>query len=102
MAALARFLTPISRPKSQGDRPLVVDSRPNGAAPGRMIGARADEISGADGRHGQDRELNVDESPEEAASKYGVMSIPMMMILKGARDGRRGQVARAKAKFRSG
>jgi len=44
--------------------------------------ARARRDFRRDGRQGQDRELNVDESPK-TASKYGVMSIPTLMIFKG-------------------
>jgi thioredoxin 1 len=47
-----------------------------------MIGPVLDEISSAMGSKVKIVKLNVDESPR-TASKYGVMSIPTLMIFKG-------------------
>jgi thioredoxin 1 len=52
--------------------PVVVD----------LIAPALDEISGAMGDKVKIVKLNVDESPK-TASKYGVMSIPTLMIFKG-------------------
>jgi thioredoxin 1 len=46
-----------------------------------MIGPVLDEISSAMGSKVKIVKLNVDESPR-TASKYGVMSIPTLMIFK--------------------
>src|ERR1700688_2471078 len=50
--------------------------------PCRMIAPALDEISGSMGDKVKIVKLNVDESPK-TASKYGVMSIPTLMIFKG-------------------
>ena len=50
--------------------------------PCRMIAPALDEISGTMGDKVKIVKLNVDESPK-TASKYGVMSIPTLMIFKG-------------------
>ena len=50
--------------------------------PCRRIAPALDEISGALGDKVKIVKLNVDESPK-TASKYGVMSIPTLMIFKG-------------------
>ena len=62
--------------------PVVVDFRAEGCGPCRMIAPALDEISGAMGDRVKIVKLNVDESPKTAA-KYGVMSIPTLMIFKG-------------------
>ncbi len=54
--------------------------------PCRMIAPALDEIAGTMGSKVKIVKLNVDESPK-TASKYGVMSIPTLMIFKGRRDG---------------
>ena len=66
--------------KAQG--PVVVDFWAEWCGPCRMIAPALDEISGAMGDKVKIVKLNVDESPK-TASKYGVMSIPTLMIFKG-------------------
>jgi thioredoxin 1 len=61
--------------------PVVVDFWAEWCGPCRMIGPVLDEISSAMGSKVKIVELNVDESPR-TASKYGVMSIPTLMIFK--------------------
>ncbi len=62
--------------------PVVVDFWAEWCGPRRMIAPALDEISGAMGDKVKIVKLNVDESPK-TASKYGVMSIPTLMIFKG-------------------
>ena len=59
--------------------PVVVDFWAEWCGPCRMIAPALDEISGAMGDKVKIVKLNVDESPK-TASKYGVMSIPMMVV----------------------
>jgi thioredoxin 1 len=66
--------------KAQG--PVVVDFWAEWCGPCRMIAPALDEISGAMGDKVKIVKLNVDES-SKTASKYGVMSIPTLMIFKG-------------------
>ena len=66
--------------KAQG--PVVVDFWAEWCGPCRMIAPALDEISGAMGEKVKIVKLNVDENPQ-TASKYGVMSIPTLMIFKG-------------------
>src|SRR3979411_925881 len=62
--------------------PVVVGFWAEWCGPCRMIAPALDEISGAMGDKVKIVKLNVDESPK-TASKYGVMSIPTLMIFKG-------------------
>src|SRR5664279_5385765 len=62
--------------------PVVVDFWAEWCGPCRMIAPALDEISGVMGDKVKIVKLNVDESPK-TASKYGVMSIPTLMIFKG-------------------
>src|ERR1700719_544226 len=63
--------------------PVVVDFWAEWCGPCRMIAPALDEISGAMGDKVKIVKLNVDESPK-TASKYGVMSIPTLMLFKVA------------------
>jgi len=64
------------------DKLTVIDFWAEWCGPCRMIAPALDEISGAMGDKVKIVKLNVDESPK-TASKYGVMSIPTLMIFKG-------------------
>ena len=61
--------------------PVVVDFWAEWCGPCRMIAPALDEISGTMGDKVKIVKLNVDENPETAA-KYGVMSIPTLMMFK--------------------
>ena len=78
--------------------PVVVDFWAEWRGPCRMIAPALDEIAGAMGDKVKIVKLNVDESPK-TASKYGVMSIPTLMIFKGGEMASRQVGAAPKAKL---
>jgi thioredoxin 1 len=61
--------------------PVVVDFWAEWCGPCKMIGPHLEEIAGALGDKVKIVKLNVDENPA-TASKYGIMSIPTLMIFK--------------------
>src|SRR5882762_1501064 len=61
--------------------PVVVDFWAEWCGPCKMIGPVLDEIAGVLGSKVKIVKLNVDESPA-TAQKYGIMSIPTLMIFK--------------------
>jgi len=61
--------------------PVVVDFWAEWCGPCRMIAPALDEISGQVGDKVKIVKLNVDENPDTAA-KYGIMSIPTLLMFK--------------------
>jgi thioredoxin 1 len=62
--------------------PVVVDFWAEWCGPCKMIAPALEEIAGSLGGKVKIVKLNVDESPK-TAQKYGIMSIPTLMMFKG-------------------
>ena len=78
--------------------PVVVDFWAEWCGPCRMIAPALDEIATAMGDKIKIVKLNVDENPTTAA-KYGVMSIPTLMLFKNGELASRQVGAAPKAKL---
>jgi thioredoxin 1 len=62
-------------------QPVVVDFWAEWCGPCKMIAPALEEIAGSLGEKVKIVKLNVDENPN-TASKYGIMSIPTLMMFK--------------------
>jgi thioredoxin 1 len=68
--------------------PVVVDFWAEWCGPCRSIAPALEEISGSLGDKVKIVKLNVDENPQTAA-KYGIQSIPTLMIFKNGQEASR-------------
>lgn len=78
--------------------PVVVDFWAEWCGPCRMIAPALEEIAGTLGSKVKIVKLNVDENPK-TASKYGIMSIPTLMLFKNGELASRQVGAAPKAKL---
>ena len=78
--------------------PVVVDFWAEWCGPCRMIAPALEEIAGTMGDKVKIVKLNVDENPA-TASKYGIMSIPTLMMFKNGELASRQVGAAPKAKL---
>src|ERR1041385_1615839 len=78
--------------------PVVVDFWAEWCGPCRMIAPALEEIAGSMGEKVKIVKLNVDENPT-VAQKYGIMSIPTLMIFKNGEMAARQVCAAPKQKL---
>ena len=78
--------------------PVVVDFWAEWCGPCKMIAPALEEISGSVGEKVKIVKLNVDEIPE-TAQKYGIMSIPTLLMFKNGEIAKRQVGAQPKQKL---
>ncbi len=72
------FDTTIANP----DKPVLVDFYADWCGPCKMLGPVIDEIAEEQDGEAVVAKLNIDEAPE-IASRYGITSIPALVVFKG-------------------
>ncbi|MFG1401137.1 thioredoxin [Xanthobacter sp. V2C-8] len=78
--------------------PVIVDFWAEWCGPCRMVAPILEEVSGELGEKVRIVKLNVDENPQ-TASKYGIMSIPTLLMFKDGKIASRQVGAAPKAKL---
>jgi len=78
--------------------PVIVDFWAEWCGPCRMVAPILEEVSGELGEKVKIVKLNVDENPQ-TASKYGIMSIPTLLLFKDGKIASRQVGAAPKAKL---
>ena len=78
--------------------PVIVDFWAEWCGPCRMVAPILEEVSGELGEKVRIVKLNVDENPQ-TASKYGIMSIPTLLLFKDGKIASRQVDAAPKAKL---
>ena len=82
----------------EADTPVLVDFWAEWCGPCRMVGPAVEEIAGEKVGVLKVLKLNVDDNPE-TARKYGVMSIPTLMVFQGGDEKKRIVGARGKGQL---
>jgi len=94
MAVIQLTKTNFDSEALQSDIPVLIDFYADWCGPCRMVSPIVEQIANEDGNFKVGK-IDVDKSPELAA-KYGVMSIPTLVVLKDGKVAKQAVGARSK------